>query len=287
MRIAYFKTLWGHQGSLSEAIDQARAARFDGIEGPAPQAPEDKDEFRARLDAHRMDYIAEVTTGGGYVPNPRRSPAEHLEDLRVGIERSLEHRPLFVNTQAGLDAWPLDIQIDFHRRVAELQSAFGIAITVETHRSRSTYNPWTTAAIARAVPDLRLNLDFSHWCVVAERLVMNDDPELLSLFASRCGHMHARVGYDQGPQVPHPAAPEHQRDLEAHLAWWISLVRAAAAAGRSQFTITPEFGPDGYLHRLPFTGAPVADLWEVNVWIKHLLAHRLPVAGDGQDTRIS
>jgi hypothetical protein len=31
--------------------------------------------------------------------------------------------------------------------------------------------------------------------------------------------------------------------------------------------MTPEFGPDGYLHLLPFTGAPVADLWELNQWM--------------------
>jgi hypothetical protein len=43
--------------------------------------------------------------------------------------------------------------------------------------------------------------------------------------------------------------------------------------GQETFTITPEFGTDGYLHRLPFTRQPVADLWEVNRWIKdHLVA---------------
>ena len=31
--------------------------------------------------------------------------------------------------------------------------------------------------------------------------------------------------------------------------------------------MTPEFGPDGYLHTLPFTNAPVADLWELNCWM--------------------
>jgi hypothetical protein len=31
--------------------------------------------------------------------------------------------------------------------------------------------------------------------------------------------------------------------------------------------MTPEFGPDGYLHRLPFTRAPVADLREINRWM--------------------
>ncbi len=31
--------------------------------------------------------------------------------------------------------------------------------------------------------------------------------------------------------------------------------------------MTPEFGPDGYLHQLPFTAQPVADLAEINTWM--------------------
>ena len=31
--------------------------------------------------------------------------------------------------------------------------------------------------------------------------------------------------------------------------------------------MTPEFGPDGYLHLLPYTQTPVANLWEINRWM--------------------
>ena len=31
--------------------------------------------------------------------------------------------------------------------------------------------------------------------------------------------------------------------------------------------MTPEFGPDGYLQCQPFSGEPVADLREVNLWM--------------------
>lgn len=38
--------------------------------------------------------------------------------------------------------------------------------------------------------------------------------------------------------------------------------------------MTPEFGPDNYLHTLPFTREPVADLWEINSWMgKNEKAH--------------
>jgi hypothetical protein len=48
-----------------------------------------------------------------------------------------------------------------------------------------------------------------------------------------------------------------------------------AERGFQTVTMTPEFGPDGYLQAAPFTQVPVADLWEVNRWIGHRLKERL------------
>ena len=114
---------------------------------------------------------------------------------------------------------------------------------------------------ARAIVD-----DFSHWCVVCERLI-DTEPDVLALCAERAHHVHARVGYDQGPQVPHPAALEYQAALEAHERWWTQIWQNQLARGVSVSTLTPEFGPDGYLHCAPFTGAPVADLSQINAWM--------------------
>ena len=80
-------------------------------------------------------------------------------------------------------------------------------------------------------------------------------------------NVHSRVGYDQGPQVPHPAAPEYADALASHQRCWEAVWTAQMARGYAETTMTPEFGPDGYLHHLPFTDAPVADLWDINSWI--------------------
>jgi hypothetical protein len=142
----------------------------------------------------------------------------------------------------------------------------GVVVSFETHRSRSFLNPWTTRDILRQLPALKLTCDFSHWCVVCERLV-DTEPDVIALCAERAHHVHARVGYDQGAQVPHPAAPEYREALEAHERWWTQIWRSQAQRGTSVSTMTPEFGPDGYLHCLPFTGAPVADLGQINTWM--------------------
>ena len=271
MEIRIYKPLWGHQGNLDEAIDQAMSAEFDGIEGPVPSDWEEARKLKDRLQESGLDLIAEVTTGGGYVPDPKASPHQHLDDLRRGIERSLPLSPRFLNTQAGLDAWDHETQVGFLRGVPRLEKEFGVSIAIETHRSRSTFSPWQTAALLREVPDLKITCDFSHWCCVAERLVMDDDPALLEKMAGQCHHVHARVGYDQGPQVPDPRAPEYGEAVERHRAWWEVLWKARQDRGEVVTTFTPEFGTDGYLHLAPFTQEPVADLWEVNCWMAERL----------------
>ena len=103
---------------------------------------------------------------------------------------------------------------------------------------------------------MRLNCDFSHWCVVCERLVLNEEPDLLALCAERCLHAHLRIGYDQGPQH---SDPEGSEALEAHLTWWRAL---------NLITATPEFGPDGY-------GQAGTDLPAINRWMAQTVRDRL------------
>jgi hypothetical protein len=102
--------------------------------------------------------------------------------------------------------------------------------------------------------------------VVSERLL--DDPcDDFSAFIERVHHIQARAGYDQGPQVPHPAAPEYQSALQFQQRFWEQIWQSQRRRGYQQTTLTPEFGPDGYLHHLPFTNVPVADLWSLNAWM--------------------
>jgi hypothetical protein len=57
-----------------------------------------------------------------------------------------------------------------------------------------------------------------------------------------------------------PRAPEYRPHLEAHERWWGMIWDAQAARGMPVSTLTPEYGPPGYLHTLPYTNVPVADL---------------------------
>lgn len=93
----------------------------------------------------------------------------------------------------------------------------------------------------------------------------------LELAISRSRH----IGYEEGPQVTDPCAPEWERHLNNHLSIWQSIVDNCKSLDLEFLTITPEFGPPNYMHTLPFSNKPVSDAWEVNVAMKKILEERL------------
>lgn len=261
-----FRTLWGFNGAFAIAACEAAEAGFVGLEGQVPVDGARRAELAQALADHGLAFIAEITTAGSYVPDRQASLETHVSSFRDALLRSRELKPRFITCIGGCDAWPFSRSLRFFRECIDMAQAEGVAVSFETHRSRSLFNPWVTADMARALPDIRFTFDFSHWCVVCERLLDSEMQTLLEL-ALHAKHIHARVGYDQGPQVPHPASPLYADELQAHQRWWELLWQAMATRGEERITMTPEFGPDGYLQGDPFTGEPVADLWEINRWM--------------------
>ena len=185
--------------------------------------------------------------------------------MRKQIEDCLEYDPLFINAHSGSDTWSPAEAEDFYGAAVELEGRLGVVVAHETHRLRCFGNPWTTRAILERFGGLKLTCDFSHWVCVAERLLSDCGP-IIELAAQRCHHIHARVGYEEGPQVPDPRAPEWAGHLAAHETWWDTIWRSQQQRGLATSTLTPEFGPPPYMHTLPHTQAPLADLADICDW---------------------
>jgi len=266
MKLSLYRTRWGTNGSLADFASEARSAGFAGIESPAPASHEEQRELGAVRNGLGMPWIAEIVTGGGYVPKRGLSLHDHVEGLRAGLKACAPFGPVRVNCIGGLDAWSHSDVLRFLEAGMNMAESLGLELCFETHRSRCLFNPWRCEQIVGELPEIRLTADLSHWCVVAERLMDTEMPTIRAI-APNVRHIHARVGYDQGPQVPHPAAPEYAEALSSHQHCWEVFWEAQRTAGAVSTTMTPEFGPDGYLHQLPFTRAPVADLWEINRWM--------------------
>ncbi|MCP9824198.1 TIM barrel protein [Synechococcus sp. EJ6-Ellesmere] len=276
-------SLWGFQGSLQEAIHQARHSGFDGVEANLDHpalAGSDPGTVVAEFAAAELTLIVELVTGNGYVPDLAMTAAEHLQQLARQLERCRRLEPLRITVITGSDSWTWAEQQWFWDQALELAAAAQAPVTFETHRSRSLADPWRIQDWISRYPDLRLTADLSHWCVACERL-MTPDLEPIQAIAGRVDHIHARVGHAQGPQVGHPFAPEHAEALEAHQACWQLILDRARARGMERFTLTPEFGPDGYLPTLPFTNQPVADLLQINTAMAAWLRRELKTAAPG------
>ncbi|MDD2385010.1 MAG: TIM barrel protein, partial [Sulfurospirillaceae bacterium] len=248
------------------ACIEAKEAGFDGIEAQAPKNIKETLVWKACLEKYELSYIAEIVTGGGYTPRRNASVQEHLDDFQSALEASQRLSPLFVTCIGGCDAWSEEQSLLFFESALHVAQKAHCVVSFETHRSRTLFNPWVTKRMVEKLPALKLTLDLSHWCVVCERR-MDTELETMQALSSHVHHIHARVGYDQGPQVPHPAAPEYKEDVKVHQQCWEIVWKAQRLQGYQSTTMTPEFGPDGYLHTLPFTQAPVADLWEINCWM--------------------
>lgn len=263
--------------NLNELISQTLEAGFEGLEGPIPQKVEHRREFRQRLQDCGLVYIAEATTGiargidpytteDWWIPHPERTVQDHLDDLRKTVESAVEIGAMFVSTMCGCDRWSWQQNVDFFSQALVLEQSAGIAIGFETHRSRSLFNPWITRDLLLEFPTLKLTCDFSHWCVVCERLI-DTEWDILELCAQRALHVQCRVGYAQHAQVSDPRAPEFAPALAAHERWWDLIWQYQLQQEFSQTTMTPEFLHDGYMQTLPFTQMPVANLSEIICWM--------------------
>ncbi|WP_421904660.1 sugar phosphate isomerase/epimerase family protein [Mameliella sp.] len=273
-----YRTTWGLVGpdtvwpTLGSFIRDAAAEGYAGVEFPlAHLAFEDPDEARAI--ARVREGLAE--NGSNVIPLIATRPADygsaadHLAEFRrqAGVAAQLGASKAVVH--AGADSFDHETAVGYLRDAGRVAEDHGILACMETHRARLLNDPWRTARFLDAVPDMLLSCDVSHWHVIVDR----EPLDLMHLFeeaARRSGHVHARVGHEKGPQVPHPADPIWEGHVAQYRRWW-TLARDAMMARGQVFTVTSEFGPPPYMATRPFSQEPVADLVEVNRWMRDRL----------------
>jgi sugar phosphate isomerase/epimerase len=273
MKLLMLRSRWTGPTEIDRLIQQTLTSGFDGIEGPIPQDSDQRHSLSQQLTDSGLVFIAEATTGGDlnrpsdwWIPRPEQTITDHLRDLRWTVDHAAEIGALFVSTMCGYDAWSWQQNLDFFGQALELQRSSGISLSFETHRSRSLYNPWVTRDLLHYFPAMQLTCDFSHWCVVCERLI-DSEWSILELCAERALHIQCRVGYPQHAQVPDPRAPEYAKALAAHERWWDLIWQKQGQRGMTTTTMMPEFLDDGYMQTLPYTNMPVADVWEITCWM--------------------
>jgi sugar phosphate isomerase/epimerase len=262
MELKIFKAAWGMPGTWNTRLKQIAEAGYNGVETPLPTVEEEA-RFKELLEQYKLELIAHVYTGS--IDNEKPYPdsaEEHIISFEKQVVRAATFCPISICSHSSKDSMPYDDQLQFFEQAIRVEKQFKIPIGHETHRGRATYTPWSTARLLKDLPDLHIVADFSHWCNVCESM-LQDQQENLVLAFQHAIHIHGRVGFEHGPQVPDFRAPEYEYTLAKHEQWWDEIVAYHWSIGSSYLTFTPEFGPPGYMHTQPYTQQPVVDLWDI------------------------
>ncbi|TDB67547.1 sugar phosphate isomerase/epimerase family protein [Arundinibacter roseus] len=266
MALQFFAPHWGNTLPFETFCANVREVGYDGIEMEAPIGTHQKAEFRRVLRENSLLFI------GQYYQSFESNFTEHLRNYEYYLHNLIEENPVLINCQTGKDYFTFDQNCRLFACATRISAESGVKIIHETHRGKSLFSAHGTQQYLSHLPDLRICLDISHWCNVHESL-LTDQSEALALAFSRTDHIHSRVGHPQGPQVNDPRAPEWSEALHTHLKWW-DQVAEIHLQNATLLTITTEFGPAPYMPQSPYTQQPLANQWDINVFMMNLLKVR-------------
>ena len=200
--------------------------------------------------------------------NKERVVQSHINVWREQVDAVKEHFPdhcEFVNSHSCKDYFTWDMADTFFSQALE----YDPDVMHEGHRKRFLHSPWVCRDfLIPRFPELKFVADLSHFTCIAE--TGPSDPDLTAVveaLAPMTHHVHCRVGYDHGPQVADPRAPEWIPYMEGFETWWDMIWKAQKERGDEFSTMTPEHGPPSYQQTVPFSGEPMAHIWDVNHWI--------------------
>ena len=266
-RVLFFQTNWGFTGSWNEFCEKAKTSEYDGVEVWVPQENKSIELLQHSLKKNKLEVI--------YICGVDRSlPIEEgIVKFKADLLKAISLKPMAINCHTGSDFFSVNENKAFIELAQQLSAEYSIPIYHETHRGRFSYTLPTALEMIEEIPLLPFTLDVSHWMVVHESLLFSEQ-ERLNLILKNTHHIHARVGFEQAPQVNNPQAPEWDSTLQRHLDLWENIIQQRLDE-KGFITITTEFGPPTYMPTEPFTQKPLSDLWETNVFIMNALKNRL------------
>ncbi|GEP89209.1 Sugar phosphate isomerase/epimerase [Chitinophaga terrae (ex Kim and Jung 2007)] len=261
-------TNWGYNGSVKDFCAKAKNAGYDGIEIWWPTEEAAQQELFDALKTYdlKVGYLA-----AGYDSDFNK----HYQQFEIMLKAATGKHPvtpLYINCHSGRDYFSFEQNCKIIDTGIAVSKQSGVPVYHETHRSRMLFAAHVASQFISARPELRLTLDISHWCNVHESL-LQDQQATVAKALDRASHIHARVGHPEGPQVNDPRAPEWENAVKTHFGWWDQVVAKHRAAGKP-LTFLTEFGPADYLPALPYTRQPVADQWDINVYMLQQLKKR-------------
>ncbi|WP_448699338.1 sugar phosphate isomerase/epimerase family protein [Mucilaginibacter sp. AW1-3] len=271
MQIKILSPYWGHthlthQQFLKKIID----AGYDGIDTWIPADSKSRNALYDDLQKHQLLIVTHQHEANGTTFKQFRA------SFKENLYRCAEPNPVLINSHTGRDYFSFEDNLALIDIAAEFTAKTGIRVAHETHRGRIGYGPAAIKDYFLARENFNITADLSHWVCVSESMLENFT-DVVTEAIQRTKHVHARIGFEQGPQVPDPRAPEWSYALTYFFSWWDRIVESNQNNGAHVLTFTTEFGPPPYMPVVPFTQQPVADRFEINCYMKDLLRARYGV----------
>lgn len=274
MDIKFYAPRWGsEQLSWKNFVDRLVKDGYQGLEVFPLQTLHEKAALLDAVEDRGIDLVllhAELSAGRDFEAY-KQALTNNLYTLATYQTRSL--KPKFINSQTGREYYTEDQMAECFAICDRISLETGIKIIHETHRNKWSYAAHVVQHYLQRFPSIRLALDISHWVCVSESY-LEDQQEAVDAAIIHTDHLHARVGHTQGPQVTDPRAPEHSAALQQHLRFWDQWIKHQYENNVKECSITTEFGPHPYMNYKCFSNEPVADQWEINVYMKALLKKR-------------
>ena len=269
MQLKFVCPRWGAENFSYEAFfTKAKEAGYEGVEFSLPSEPKEKAKVIDLLKQYELLFVAQH-----WETNTSDFEA-HKKEYKQRLLNLADAKPYFINTHTGKDYFSFDQNIELIAIAEELADTHQVKIIHETHRGRFSFAAHIATNYFKKLPGLRITIDFSHWCNVAESF-LEDQLEAVNLAIERTDHVHARVGFPEGPQIPDPRAPEWKDALICHVKWWKQIVDYKRLLGEKELTLAPEFGPYPYMQIIPYTREPIANQWDINVFMMNYLKETL------------
>ncbi|MEI8283106.1 MAG: hypothetical protein WCG75_11925 [Armatimonadota bacterium] len=255
MAVEVYKTLWGMGGTLEEKLVRVKAQGYEGFEDWVST----HSVMRPVIDHVGIKYMAMV-------------PGDDPETFKRGLGEAYDCGAVGCTIHAGRPWLEYSQGLDLLGKLVEATKQVPFPVNFETHRGRLLFEPMSTARYLKDLPDLYLVADLSHWTVVTESMLGGYKAQMDAIL-KRVRHVHARTGFEEGPQVPDPRIKQWEGYTPTFEKWW-DVVHTNMVAQGKPFTFDPEFGPPNYQWTKTEDGKEMADIEDVALWMTKRLRDR-------------
>lgn len=263
---------WGCEHlDLELFLNKVKEEGYDGVDMWIPFQKKERNRLGRLLEQYDLKIVSHQHQADGH------SIGEFCHSFDYYLQLCAELDPVLINSHSGRDYFSLTDQLKVLDTAAEFEERTGYQVAHETHRGRMLYAPGAAMQLFDLRKDFRITADFSHWVCVTESYLEHFEP-IIKEATRRTSHIHARVGFPEGPQVPDPRLSSYADALHHFICFWSGILENKIAQEVASITVTPEFGPPPYMWTKLEDDTPVASQWEINLYIKELFKKLVKLA---------